>query len=101
MDCKLLITCGSDSKREFLKQEFSPKLSDKNFCTSRDSSFESFVMRETNGRGVDVVLNSLSEDKLKASLRCLATSGRFLEIGRYDMMQNTEIGNFSNIQFFL
>ena len=92
MECQLFITCGSDLKREFLKKEFSPKLSDKNFCTSRDLSFESFVMRETNGRGVDLVLNSLSDDKLQASVRCLATSGRFLEIGKYDLSQNNELG---------
>ena len=94
MDCQLFITCGSDSKREFLKEEFSPKLSDKNFWTSRDSSFESFVLRETAGRGVDLILNSLAEDKLQASVRCLATSGRFLEIGKYDLSQNNELGNF-------
>lgn len=92
MECRLFITCGSAAKREFLKKEFSPKLSDNNFWTSRDTTFEAFVMRETNGRGVDVVLNSLSEDKLQASVRCLASSGRFLEIGKYDLSQNNELG---------
>ena len=92
MECQLYITCGSTAKREFLIKEFSPKLSDKNFWTSRDTTFEEFVKRNTNGRGVDLVLNSLSEDKLQASLRCLATSGRFLEIGKYDLSQNNVLG---------
>jgi fatty acid synthase len=52
-------------------------------------------MKETDGRGVDIVLNSLSEDKLQASLRCLATNGRFLEIGKFDMSQNNSLGLLS------
>jgi len=42
---------------------------------------------------VDVVLNSLSEVKLQASLRCVKKHGRFLEIGKYDLSQNTQLGN--------
>ena len=50
------------------------------------------VMHGTNGRGVQVVLNSLAEEKLQASLRCLARHGRFLEIGKYDLSNNTPLG---------
>jgi len=49
-------------------------------------------MSETNGRGVDLVLNSLAEDKLRASVRCLAPGGRFLEIGRFDLDNNSRLG---------
>lgn len=49
-------------------------------------------MHRTNGRGVHVVLNSLAEEKLQASLRCLARHGRFLEIGKYDLSNNTPLG---------
>lgn len=42
--------------------------------------------------GVDVVLNSLAEEKLQASVRCLARHGRFLEIGKYDLSNNTPLG---------
>lgn len=50
------------------------------------------VLRETKGRGVDIVLNSLAEDKLQASVRCLARDGRFLEIGKLDLSNNTPLG---------
>lgn len=50
------------------------------------------IMRETNGRGVDIVLNSLAEEKLQASVRCLAVAGRFLEIGKYDLTKNNALG---------
>lgn len=50
-------------------------------------------MKETNGSGVDVVLNSLAEEKLMASVRCLGSGGRFLEIGKFDIMKNNNLGN--------
>lgn len=46
----------------------------------------------TKGKGVDFVLNSLSGDKLKASIRCLGCNGTFLEIGKFDLANNNEIG---------
>ena len=83
-------TVGNQEKRDFLKQEF-PQLTDAHIFNSRDCSFETDIMRATNGRGVDLVLNSLSEDKLQASVRCLADGGRFLEIGKYDMALNNPV----------
>lgn len=48
-------------------------------------------MTQTKGRGVDIILNSLSDDKLQASVRCLAERGQFLEIGKYDLTINTQL----------
>lgn len=42
--------------------------------------------------GVDIVLNSLAEEKLQSSLRVLAQHGRFLEIGKFDLSNNTALG---------
>lgn len=50
------------------------------------------IATETNGRGVDLVLNSLAEEKLQASVRCLAMDGRFLEIGKFDLANNNPLG---------
>lgn len=50
------------------------------------------IYRETNGKGVDFVLNSLSEEKLLASVRCLANAGHFLEIGKFDMANDSKLG---------
>jgi fatty acid synthase len=51
----------------------------------------------TKGKGVDYVLNSLSADKLQASIRCLGMNGTFLEIGKFDIMNKTKIdmGHFA------
>ena len=47
---------------------------------------------QTGGLGVDAALNSLADDKLQATVRCLASHGRLLEIGKYDIYQNTGLG---------
>ncbi|KAG6446749.1 hypothetical protein O3G_MSEX004583 [Manduca sexta] len=94
--CEVFTTVGTAEKRAFIKKLF-PQLKDSHIGNSRDTSFEDMIRRETNGRGVDMVLNSLSDEKLQASVRCLAYRGRFLEIGKFDISNNTPIGMY----FFL
>lgn len=48
-------------------------------------------MRMTEGYGVDVVLNSLSGDLLRASWDCMAPNGRFIEIGKADITANSTL----------
>ncbi|XP_072140212.1 fatty acid synthase-like [Dermacentor andersoni] len=91
MGCTVFTTVGSQEKREFLLRRF-PQLQERNIANSRDLSFEDHVLRETKGRGVDLVLNSLAGEKLQASVRCLATRGRFLEIGKFDMSRDSPLG---------
>lgn len=58
---------------------------------SRDTTFVSLIYKETGGKGVDIVLNSLSEEMQLASLQCLAYGGAFLEIGKYDLVENNTL----------
>ncbi|KAM4525063.1 fatty acid synthase isoform 2-T2 [Odontesthes bonariensis] len=89
--CRVFTTVGSTEKRTYLQERF-PQLSAESFANSRDTSFEQHVLLHTEGKGVDVVLNSLAEEKLQASIRCLARHGRFLEIGKYDLSNNSPLG---------
>ncbi|XP_032358725.1 fatty acid synthase [Etheostoma spectabile] len=89
--CKVFTTVGSKEKRAYLQERF-PQLSAESFANSRDTSFEPHILLHTQGKGVDVVLNSLAEEKLQASIRCLARHGRFLEIGKYDLSNNSPLG---------
>ncbi|MBI3899302.1 MAG: SDR family NAD(P)-dependent oxidoreductase [Gammaproteobacteria bacterium] len=91
LDCEIFTTIGSPEKRAYVKQRF-PFIADDHIGNSRDTSFVDLVKRATAGRGVDVVLNSLTDDKLQASLRVLARHGRFVEIGKYDMARNAALG---------
>jgi fatty acid synthase, animal type len=93
---KVFTTCGSKEKREFLLNEF-PELEEENIGNSRDLSFEKMIIKRTNGRGVDYVMNSLAEDKMQASLRCLAEGGIFYEVGKFDI----HTGNKISLKHFL
>jgi fatty acid synthase len=69
---------------------------------SRDIQFEQQLKSKTCGKGVNLVLNSLAGDKLDASFRCLSDNGRFVEIGKYDLQMNKQLGMFAflrNISF--
>ncbi|XP_072754283.1 fatty acid synthase [Anoplolepis gracilipes] len=89
--CTVFTTVGTPEKREYLKKTF-PQLTNRHIGNSRDTSFEQLILTETQGRGVDVVLNSLAEEKLQAGIRCLALNGRFLEIGKYDLSNDSRVG---------
>ncbi|KAL4756977.1 uncharacterized protein BDW70DRAFT_163947 [Aspergillus foveolatus] len=54
--------------------------------SSRSTVFAKELMRVTNGRGVDVCLNSLTGDMLHESWRCIAENGTLVEIGKRDML---------------
>lgn len=84
-------TVSNEAKKSFILDMF-PKLKRSQIGNSRDCTFERMIMESTDGRGVDFVLNSLSDDKLHASIRCLAQNGTFLEIGKFDIFNDTQIG---------
>ncbi|XP_057651186.1 fatty acid synthase-like isoform X1 [Diorhabda carinulata] len=90
MGCEIFTTVSSAEKRSFLKNLY-PSIDDKHIGYSRDASFEIMIKENTNGRGVDLVLNSLAGDLFQASMRCLASGGRFLEIGKVDLMNSAPI----------
>ncbi|XP_015113057.1 fatty acid synthase [Diachasma alloeum] len=100
--CEIFTTVGTPEKRSFIRKTF-PQIPDDHIGNSRDTSFEQWIMDKTHGKGVDIVLNSLADDKLQASIRCLAEGGKFLEIGKFDMVNNSSLGisAFSNgISFY-
>ncbi|KAL8901562.1 MAG: hypothetical protein Q9207_005141 [Kuettlingeria erythrocarpa] len=76
-------TVSTAEKKDFLVQNLGVKR--ENIFHSRDSSFLPAIMAATDGRGVDVVLNSLTGDLLHDSWRCCARFGRFVEIGKRDV----------------
>jgi acyl transferase domain-containing protein/NADPH:quinone reductase-like Zn-dependent oxidoreductase/NADP-dependent 3-hydroxy acid dehydrogenase YdfG/SAM-dependent methyltransferase len=77
---KIFATAGSEAKRNLLRS-----LGVEHAFSSRDPAFEPGIMKVTDGRGVDVVLNSLSGDFIGASVRTLASDGIFLEVGKQDI----------------
>ncbi|KAI1127334.1 putative polyketide synthase [Nemania abortiva] len=77
-------TVGSDKKRDFLVSRFG--LPPAHIFQSRNDSFVADLKRETNGRGVDVVINSLVGDLMHSSWECVADFGRFVEVGKKELV---------------
>ncbi|MDB6120828.1 MAG: NRPS-type-I fusion protein, partial [Verrucomicrobiaceae bacterium] len=82
----VIASAGSNSKRALLET-----LGVQHVVDSRKGDFASAVMDITNRRGVDVVLNSLAAEAIPMGLSCLAEFGRFIEIGKRDIYQNSRI----------
>ena len=66
-------------------------LDDEHIATSRTLQFEEWFLAATSGRGVDVVLDCLAGDFVDASLRLMPRGGRFVEIGKTDIRDATEV----------
>ncbi|MBX9645645.1 MAG: SDR family NAD(P)-dependent oxidoreductase [Xanthobacteraceae bacterium] len=73
-------TAGSESKRAHLLASGVHHALD-----SRTLGFDGSVLNLTDGRGVDLVINSLAGEFIDASVNCLAQHGCFLEIGKRDI----------------
>ena len=73
---EIFATAGSDAKRDALRA-----LGVRHVYDSRRVDFRDEIRRDTDGAGVDLVLNSLSGESISGSVEALAPSGRFLEIG--------------------
>ncbi|MFJ7071083.1 SDR family NAD(P)-dependent oxidoreductase, partial [Streptomyces sp. NPDC101115] len=60
-------------------------LDEAHLASSRTLDFETAFGAATEGRGMDVVLNSLAGEFVDASLRLLPHGGRFVEMGKTDL----------------
>ncbi|KAJ4392595.1 hypothetical protein N0V85_006934 [Neurospora sp. IMI 360204] len=85
----VFVTVGTEEKREFVMKHYG--IAADHIFSSRDVSFAAGIMAMTKGRGVDVVLNSLAGTLLQESFNCLAPFGRFVEIGKRDLEQNSSL----------
>ncbi|KAI1149132.1 polyketide synthase [Nemania diffusa] len=77
-------TAGSKTKRDYIINELGVPAS--NVFSSRDLSFVPAIKKVTGGRGVDVVINSLIGDLMHESWRCLSDFGRFIEVGKRELI---------------
>lgn len=81
---EVFATCSSEAKRQLLMEQYG--LDTDHILSSRDASFVAAIQARTGGAGVDVVINSLSGPLFKATWNCMARFGRFVEIGKVDMV---------------
>ena len=86
---EIFATAGSPQRRELLHD-----MGIEHVYDSRSTEFAELIRRDTDGYGVDIVLNSLTGAAQRAGLELLSVGGRFVEIGKRDVYANTRLGLF-------
>jgi NADPH:quinone reductase-like Zn-dependent oxidoreductase len=93
----IFATAGSPEKRERLRLLGVPHV-----MNSRSLNFVEEVMERTGGEGVDIVLNSLAGEFIPKSLSILKTKGRFLEIGKTGIWDESQVAQLrKDISYFV
>ncbi len=87
---QIFATAGNPQRRKMLQDMGIECVYD-----SRSIEFAELIRRDTNGYGVDIVLNSLTGAAQRAGLELLAFGGRFVEIGKADVYGNSRVGLYS------
>jgi NADPH:quinone reductase-like Zn-dependent oxidoreductase len=77
---QIYVTVGSDEKRSFLQEHLNIPAS--RIFSSRTTEFADAIIASTKGRGVDVILNSLTGELLDETWRICADGGILVDIGR-------------------
>ncbi|HET6890349.1 MAG TPA: type I polyketide synthase [Pyrinomonadaceae bacterium] len=84
-------TAGNHRKRNFLKSIGVQYVMD-----SRSLCFADEILSQTDGKGVDIVLNSLAGEFIHKSFSVLQAHGRFIEIGKNDILNKDEAAKLRN-----
>ena len=94
LGAEVYVTVGNDEKARFLTEEFD--IAKDRIFPSRELSSCGRLMQATGDRGIDVILCSTTGEQMHEMFRCIAPAGRFIEVGRTDIMEN---GNL-NLEVF-
>ena len=95
---EIFATAGSEQRRQLLRD-----MGIEHVYDSRSTEFADLIRRDTDGYGVDIVLNSVIGAAQRAGLELLALGGRFVEIGKRDIYGDTRLGLFPfrrNLTFY-
>ena len=95
---EIFATAGSEQRRQTLRD-----MGIEHVYDSRSTEFADQIREDTDGYGVDIVLNSVFGAAQRAGLELLAFGGRFVEIGKRDIYGDTKLGLFPfrrNLTFY-
>jgi polyketide synthase 5 len=86
---EIFATAGSEQRRKLLRD-----MGIEHVYDSRAIEFAEQIRRDTDGYGVDIVLNSLTGAAQRAGIELLSIGGRFVEVGKRDVYANTRLELF-------
>ncbi|MCV7077432.1 sulfolipid-1 biosynthesis phthioceranic/hydroxyphthioceranic acid synthase, partial [Mycobacterium szulgai] len=95
---EIYATAGSEKRRNLLRD-----MGIEHVYDSRSVEFAEQIRRDTDGYGVDIVLNSVWGAAQRAGIKLLAVGGRFVEIGKRDIYGDTKLGLYpfrQNLSFY-
>lgn len=88
LGAEIFVTAGSEKKRKYLRE----CLGVTHVYNSRTKDYEAQILSDTNGAGIDVVLNTLTGPGFKeATLKCTAQKGRFIELSKLNVWTPSEV----------
>jgi NADPH:quinone reductase-like Zn-dependent oxidoreductase len=90
----IFVTVGTNEKRKYLHETFN--IPYERMFSSRTTEFAGQIMKLTKGKGVDVIINSLTGELLDESWRICADGGNMVEIGKKDIVDR----NFLSMEPF-
>ncbi|CAI7646607.1 unnamed protein product [Penicillium glandicola] len=93
LDARVLATVGSKNEKVMLISEYN--IPEDHIFYEGDRSFENRVLEVTKGRGVEVIINTLTGDGFEASWKCIAFHGRFIEMPRPASTSSLSIPSFA------
>ncbi|KAF4898987.1 Highly reducing polyketide synthase [Colletotrichum fructicola] len=88
-NAEIYVTVGTEEKRQFLEENYGIPRS--RMFSSRNTTFAKEILAATNGRGIDVIINSLTGELLDASWRIIADGGTLVEIGKKDIVDRNTL----------
>lgn len=89
LGAEIYVTVGNDAKVEILEREFG--ITRDRIFSSRELAAPKKIWSATGGKGVDVVVSSASGEQMQEFWRCLAPLGRFIELGRLDVLNHGKL----------
>ena len=95
LGAQVFVTVGSAEKKEMMLHSYG--IPEERVFSSWHLTFAAGIKRLTDGKGVDVVLNSIAGESINKSLDCLSELGRFIEIGKRDILVDAHLsmGSFN------
>ena len=95
---EIFATAGSQQRRQLLRD-----MGIEHVYDSRSTEFAQLIRGDTDGYGVDIVLNSVTGAAQRAGIELLALGGRFIELGKRDIYGDSRVGLFPfrrNLAFY-
>lgn len=86
---RIFATAGSPEKRDFLHETFG--IPRDQLFDSRTPAFRDSIICATKGKGIDVIVNSLSGELMTETWALAAPFGRFVEVGNKDTFVNNSL----------